>query len=315
MDAVAQAYIGGSPALDPDFVRLREQVFDPERAWIRTAGTVLGLGTQKLGPFRARTLSSAFGWEIRPWTQTRFLDEAAVAALAQGVRSLGKWHMGQVNGLSENETALLRAGFSKAGMRVFEFPFPIRIISGVKSYQEYLDRRSKSTIRTQRRYFKNLATLGLEVRYAAAWSDIERVLDSRQAEFDNGADYTRSSKFREFFRNFIEAMRANGRLVCAGIFQGDKMVSYTVGFRSGPVFHCYQTAFDPAFKESRVGSLTLEKSIELALDGGAEVIDFMNGDPYLEFFTKELLPLKRVVFFSNSLKGRFLAMLFRLRSR
>lgn len=312
---VVRTYLAGSIALDPVFVRLRARVFDPNKAWIRVENAVLSSSRQKLGPIAMRTLGSALGWELRPWTQELGSDDSSITGFFQALNKLDSWDSIQLNCLSEEEVALFRACAGKLGNKVFEFPFPMRVLSTPKSYKEYLEQRGQRTNKNQRRYMKGLAEAGLEFRREFTWQDVEQVLDSRIAEFDNGADYTKTPQFREFFKAFFAEMTAEKRLLGAGLFEGTKMVAYTLGFCNGPVFHCYQTAFNPAFKEKRAGALAIEKAIEYALDSGIQVVDFMNGDPYLEAFTKEVLPLKRIVVFSKRLKGRLLASLFGLRSR
>ena len=314
MSPVIQTYIKGSPALDPVFVTLRQENFDSAKSWVQVSNAIFGKTTRKVGPFRIHALTPALGWEIRPWTTAPQLDDRTLEALLGSLNSRSDWDMCQINCLSEDEVRSFGKSLARSRNRMSALPFPVRVLPGAMSYQNYLTGRGASANRTQRRYLRSAEKAGFVFREGIVWADIERVLDVRAAGFTNGSDYTQCPRFRKFFKAFIEELRAANRLLAVGMYQGATLVGYTLGFWNDGVLHCYQTAYDPSFAGHRPGSLTIEKTIERALDAGVQVIDFMGDHSYLAFYSKDVLPLQRIVFFANTLKGRFLATTFHLRN-
>lgn len=320
---VTRDYLLGSPALDPVFVGLRQDIFGRSRNWIeivpphdRGRGTraLFDLDTQKMAGIRSAVLGPALGWETRPWTQSSN-DAPAIPALVEALNQRSDWDVCQINALSSEEAADIRLEVAKHGNGVIEHWFPLAVITGVASYADYLKRRSPSTNKNQRRALRQATVAGLEFREKLSWESIEAVLDARSREFGNGDDYTKTPEFRAFLKKFRSQMIEAGRWTEVGLFHGDKPVSYDLGFWSGRVFHSYQTAFDPAYKEYRPGAITFEKSLELVLTRGCDLVDMMGASEYMKFFTKEILELKRVTVSSRSLKGRLLSLMFSFKSR
>lgn len=316
MNSVVQNYIAGSASLDPIFVGLRRKFFNPNGSWIEVCDAVFGTASQKMGPIGVKALTPAFGWELRPWTQSSVITKESLSICIDELNGRKDWDTGQINCVSADEAKLISDCFKLKGNSVAVFPFPVRVVAGIPDYASYLKSRSASANKNQRRYMKKALAEGYHFETKPiTWTQAERVLNSRNTSFSETGDYTQSPEFRAFFEPFLVQMRLTGRLLEVGMYKGEMLVGYVIGFWNGSVIHCYQTAFDPAHADARPGALTIEKFIEVALGMNAQVIDFMGDNPYLDLFSKEILPLKRLVFFSRSLKGRLLSLSFKIKNR
>lgn len=320
-NSVIETYLSGSPALDPVFVNLRQEIFGRSRDWIELAlssekaaqpsRALFDRSKQKLGGIPATVLGPALGWELRPWILSSSGSDSRDLLTALNAR--GDWDACQINCLSPQETETIKAQAHALGNGVLEFPFRVSVISGMKNYADYLEKRGSGSSKNLRRSLRKALDAGFEFREQMTWEDIEKVLDARAREFSNGSDYTKTQEFRTFLKAFREQMIAQNRWTEVGMYHGSRPISYDLGFWNGRVFHCYQTAYDPEYRDYRPGALNLDRSIEVVLNRGCDIIDLMGDSDYFKLFTKEVLELKRVMVFSRRLKGRLLSTMFTIR--
>jgi CelD/BcsL family acetyltransferase involved in cellulose biosynthesis len=322
MDSQRQAYLAGSPALDPLFVSARTATYDTEGRWIRAAAGCEAAGsplfaraTRRIGGLSIRVIESAFGADMRPFTCCFEPTDAGVDALLAAVAATRDWELCEIAGLSPEECARFKSSLERQRMDVESFPFRVRVIDGNQTYDEYLAKRGSSVNKNQRVHFKRAARDGFTFRNALAWEDIVRVLDVRNAHLEGDADYTRTPEFRRFFQAFRQQVGVAGRLLEVGMFKGERLIGYQIAFRTGPELHMNQTAFDPAFVDSRPGALTLETAIQHGLAERPALIDLMNDTVHLAHYSHDVIELNRLVFISRAVKGRLLAKAFRLKDR
>lgn len=312
-------YLAGSPAADQYFIQARSQVYDHAGSWVQFGEPDtrwrLARGQTKMGPLSLTTLSPALGWEMRSADSRSEMSIADVEKLKASLQKLPGWQLCQINALSPAEALHIERCFCSSGHQVVVFDFPVRVISGPVTYSEYLKRRSSSHNKSQRRSLAAAEKAGLEFRSDLDWIDILSVLDSRNRAFQNGEDYSQTESFRKFLYEFRHLMKEQNRLIEVGLFEEGRLIGFDIGFLNDGVFHSYQTAYNAAYSHRRPGALTLEKLIEVALERGAKLIDFMGDNLYLHLFTPEVLILKRVVIFSRTPKGMIAGSIFRLKNR
>jgi CelD/BcsL family acetyltransferase involved in cellulose biosynthesis len=316
------SYLAGSPALDPLFVSARAGAYDAGGRWIRAAadgaaagGPLFAHATRRISVLTIRVIESAFGADMRPFTRCFEPTDAAVNALLADLSTIRDWDLCEITGLSPEECSRLTTGLARRRMDWQSFPFRVRVIDGNQTYEQYLATRGTSVNKNQRVHFKRAAREGFTFRNALAWEDIVRVLEVRNARLESGSDYTRTPEFRRFFQAFREQMAAAGQLLDVGMFKGDRLIGYQIAFRTGPVLHMYQTAFDPEFVDVRPGALTLETAIEHGLAERPALIDLMNDTTHLSHYSHQVIELNRLIFFSRGMKARLLAAAFRLKDR
>lgn len=317
MDALVRAYADGAPARDPEFVRTRAAHYDPRGKWIRTRESTAGspvftIAERKVGPLHVRTLESAFGADVRPFTEPLEDGSRATEDLLRAVLAIPRWDLGEIVALHDAELELIQAALAVRRRSFVTFPLPIRVIPGGQSYETYRKSRGPSVNKNQRAHLHRAERSGLTFRTSLTWDDVLTVLAARQGHFA-AEDYSKATQFRQFLRTLRERVAAAGRLLEVGVFDGARPIAYQIAFRTGRVLHMYQTAFDPAYTARRPGALALEKTIALGLEHDVALIDLMNDTPHLASFTPIVLPLHRLVFFSNSLTGRLVAFGFRAR--
>jgi Acetyltransferase (GNAT) domain len=309
-------YLHGAPALDAVFVSARAHVYNPGDEWIHIDGPgrpVLVRVARTVRGLKIRTLESGFGADFRPFTQSADLDIHRADELVAAIHAIDRWDMAELTLLSPSEANLLEAALARRRLHPATFPFNVSAIAGCDGYEQYLSRRGSSVNKNQRSHLQRAARHGYAFRTELRWEEIVRVLDAREDRF-GGADYTRIPRFRTFLKEFRLRMASAGRLLEVGMFSGDTLVGYQIAFRTGPVLHMYQTAFDPAHAERRAGSLALEKAIELGLGTDVSVIDLMNDSPHLAHFATHTLELRRVAAVAHTIRGRLLRQAFRLRA-
>ena len=311
---LVQSYLDGAPALDPAFVAARAAAYDRQHEWIRVNGPgepIFVRAPRRIRGISVRTLESAFGSDFRPFTRSTSFDTPAIEDLLRALDAVKGWDMAELNVLSDPEADGFRSTLAGKGRFCAVFPFTLRVIAGCRTYEEYISRRGPAVNKNQRAHLQRSTRDGYVFRDALGWEDIVRVLDARQARFA-GPDYTRMPQFRMFLQEFRDRLAQAGRLLEIGMFAGDTLAGFQIAFRTGPVLHMYQTAFDPAHAERRPGSLALEKAIEFGLNEDVALIDLMNDSPHLAQFATATLELRRVVCLSRTIRGAILAKAFQL---
>jgi hypothetical protein len=320
MDCQVRAYLSGSPALDRLFVSARAAAYDLDSRSIRLPAACDAAGmplfvraTRQIGFAKVRVLESAFGADMRPFTRCFEPSDAAVETLLDALGGTPAWDLAEITGLSCEESGRFEEVLASRGMNFTAFPVRARVIDGALSYDDYLATRGPSVNKNQRVHLKRAARDGLTFCTDLEWDAIVRVLDVRQPRVSNGPDYTRTPEFRCFLQRFRDTMAADGRLLEVGLAKDGRLIAYQIAFRSGPVLHMYQTAFDPEFLDYRPGALTLEKAVEHSLTGRPALIDLMNDTCHLAHYSHQVIELERLVFFSHSIKGRMLARVYGLK--
>lgn len=317
MDPI-QKFITALPQLDPTFFSVRKAVYDKsENPWIK-----LGLldsywvrSTSKLGPFKTRVLSSAFGWEMPPWTKRPPQNEADYKDFVSSVCSLKNWDMIQINVVSDEQAANLTSEFEKIGAKVNSYPYRTYVIHGFDSYEKLVASRSQNARKKLRYNTNTLNRGGFTVRRDdLEWDAIIKVLDERKADFANGADYTQTDDFRKFFKSFRERMKAEQRLHEIGVYDAqNSLVAYTLGFEFNGVLRDYQGAFMKNYTDYSLGFMCIEGFIQKALNSGRDFIDYMGDASYLSSHTTQSLELKRLVVFAPHLRAKLLGWITSLR--
>ncbi|MBL0169344.1 MAG: GNAT family N-acetyltransferase [Gemmatimonadaceae bacterium] len=316
MDPIAR-FLASSLTLDPEFGRLRRELFDAPRQWLEVpsqANAVAWIARRRLRlrGVGVRSLESAFGRDNRLWTGAN----GEIAEVVRAISDLKQWDMAFIDLLSPAETAAAVAAATTAGLGHQVMPNPITALIGIRDHDALLASRSSATNREQRRSVRRIAERGLEFRASMGWPHVEQLLDARRLPAHEADDYTRDAEFRRFFREYRDAMSAAGRLREVALFDHDRPVAYVSGVWSGRVFHAFQTAHDPEYRSLRPGIMVFEKLLEGVLAEECEILEFMgSGRFYLSEFTRQSLPLQRVVLFSRTLKARLLGRFFARRAR
>ncbi|HUP57638.1 MAG TPA: GNAT family N-acetyltransferase [Bdellovibrionota bacterium] len=310
-------YVAGAPSLDPAFRQLRRKHFDKAGTWAELkagkGSLFVARSPMKIGPIACRGLLPAFGWETRPYDRPELLDEALCMEVAAQARARDDWDVLQLTSLLPAEAERLARAAGTQGIGAQTGPFSVRVIPGGISYEQYMAPRSPSTVREWKRTLRKATKKGIEYSYDLAWRDILALFDVKQIASANGEDYTKTPVFLEFFDEFRTEMKRQGRMLEVGVLHEGRLVGFDLGFWRGKVLHAYQTAYHPAYRDDRPGALVFERIIELGLNQGASLINFMGDYPYMTHYSKTLLDLRKLTLFAPTARGRAAHGLLRLK--
>lgn len=319
-------YVTQLSGTDPTFAALRAKHYR-KSTWFETGAPefteIWNLSSLKAGPFSLGLLSPALGYEARArarpsdqlLTEQDFL--ASLAALSQ-TPQYKKADLIQYQALTLEEAQALTQVAGAYDLIPTTVPYRVRTLSGYSSFKDYTQKFAGDQLKTLARNLKKATAQGFVLENKLpAWDDIVALLDKRKPEFENGTiDYTADPTFRAFYRELLEVLASQGRLIGFGLRTREgKLVSYAMGFKTGTVFHWYQTAYDPEFAKMGAGSISLGNMIEQCFDQGLELFDFMGDQNYFERWSPTCLELKRVTLLRPTLKGRAFGLYKKLRSQ
>ncbi len=316
-----QLYLEGLPNQDPVYRSIREAIYGKDRPWQRkeaspyTGPLTLVAGNQRWKGLPLASLETAYGWESRAWNGSQLLARPEQASeLLHLLNRQPGWDVCQLHTLFQNETRALADACAEQGNFASFQPHPVTVVAGATSYADYVEQRAKAhgeSNRAQKKSMRKAAELGIEYRSEPLWEEILTLLDKRDRAFSNGSDYTKTVKFREFFKAFREAIKAEGRALEIGVYTpGDqgRLIGYLFCFRTGSVYHFYQTCFDAEYAKLRPGLLAFEKAMERTLDlPGEKIVGFMGTADYFKRLAWQELPLAYMTVYSRSWKGRLVS--------
>lgn len=304
-------------AADPVFLALREKYFDKKKNWLRADRILFAPTEGRMGPFHVRMLLPALGWEFRSTTEHVPLDDSAWSAVLDILDARRDWDLVQVPCLGANEVRALEVELGRRGRNVHVQDFPVCAIFGPKNYESYLKTRSSKKNKSQRKSLERILKVGCRIVEDVPSADLERLWNSRNAKHLLGNDeYTRSEDFRSFFHEFRSSLKRENRCVEIGIYAPNgTLIGYDFGFWVGRLFHSYQTAYHPEYRELRPGSVAFEYSLMKVMETDTDLLETMGNSGYHAEFAPNLINLKRVSFYSTGLKGRILEAVSKMKRR
>lgn len=246
------------------------------RSWIKLKSREHGLPVQfwmQPGAYYSSSLPRSESWSRHEWEQ--FLKP---------LRSSSQWDLARFNLLNDAQAAALER----------HSPFPttrhrahFSVLSGSRTYAEYLKTRRSSFNANQRRCLRNMTAQNMEFTRELSWESIVSVFASRH-QVKSEEDYSITPAFLNLLKSMRERLQSENRWWEVGIRRGDRLVAFTLGYRDEQgVWSAFQTAYDPEFHSLRLGALTFEHFIEWALDSGCTWITFLGDSPYFEQFSPE----------------------------
>jgi CelD/BcsL family acetyltransferase involved in cellulose biosynthesis len=249
-------------------------------------------------PMRADATAAAAGWanELLSWL---FAEERGSWSLLQ----LGPMHAdaaatGQIlRALDGRGVAYKTIGHSGPYL-----PLPAR-------WDEFLAGRSRNFRRTIKRKEAAAAEAGITVR---------RFVDPTPDEL-RATVFDVSERSWQGARGLAVASTAEGRrfyelLVTGGgemsveltaAFHGDRCVGYLLGLTRGPVYHAFDTGFDPAYAEQSPGLLVHFAAMRALFGTGVEEFNLGFAHSYKERFEPESHPAVEVQLFRTRISGAF----------
>jgi CelD/BcsL family acetyltransferase involved in cellulose biosynthesis len=156
-----------------------------------------------------------------------------------------------------------------------------------ESYRASLGRAHRYNFR---RRLKNL-TRRFDVRFEQVRSEEQRgeamrllvVLHSLRWRERGGSGAFNTSALVAFHEELSRLALRRGWLRVYVLRLDGKPAAALYGFHYNGVFYFYQSGFDPEFRKYSVGLVTMGLAIKSAIEGGAEIYDFLHGDERYKF--------------------------------
>lgn len=150
------------------------------------------------------------------------------------------------------------------------------------SFDEYLERLGKKerheTRRKRRRYEAELGEVRFDRESLPGRLFDEFVIFHRQSPGDKGSFMT--EEMVAYFRDLLEL---DGWSIDALVDETGAMVAGGFGYHSQDSYFLYNSTFDPARGDLSPGVVLIAGLVELAIDSGATVFDFLKGDENYKF--------------------------------
>lgn len=239
-------------------------------------------GTDSWGPDHWRSVVSTMG-KAKNWDLARFM--LLTSEQARMVRTYA-WLSGKL-------TLSNRSGFW--------------VVPGNLSFEQYLETRSAKHNRNNRRCFRNAEKAGFTTTQEMTFDEISDVY-SRRSDKIGGEDYSVTDKFMGFLKELRESYRLQNRWMEIGVRDPKgTLCGFAIGFWDAQgVFYIFQTAYDPAHRSLRIGSLVFDVIIEKALTRGSKFLSFTSNSEYISLYARDQMEYEWVDVFSYSRKGLYL---------
>lgn len=249
------------------------------------------------GSYYSPSLVGTESWSSEAW-----------AKLARSIRSIPKWAICRFSMLNSAQSARLAAATRRQGFNTIVSEAQFRVLSGSETYnfKSYVEARRSSFNRNQNRCRRLMDKNGFVFTTQLDLEQVFKVFASRH-QVKGAEDYSVKDNFRSFLRELRDSYQAQGRWYEIGIEKDGVLAAFTLGFWDDDnVFYAFQTGYDPAYHNLRLGALTFDRLIEDVLSKGCRYISFMGDSEYFRLFTDEVLRFDVVEVFSRSPAGYFL---------
>jgi CelD/BcsL family acetyltransferase involved in cellulose biosynthesis len=207
---------------------------------------------------------------------TADLIASAIGSRAKGLRIVA-------DSLPRPAADVVVKGLEAAGLEpTVEEHTVVAVLQLPDSFEEYLECLGKKerheTRRKRRRYEAALGEVRFDRESSPGRLFDEFVMFHRQSAGDKGGFMT--GEMVAYFRDLLEL---DGWGIDALVDETDAMVAGGFGYQALDAYFLYNSTFDPARADLSPGVVLLSSLIELAIDHGASVFDFLKGDENYKF--------------------------------
>lgn len=211
------------------------------------------------------------------------LGEGTADLIAGAIRSRPKGLRVVADSLPRPAADVVVNGLAAAGLAAFVEEHSLAAVLQLPdSFEEYLERLGKKerheTRRKRRRYEAELGEVRFDRESLPGPRFDEFVMFHRQSPGDKGGFMT--DDMVAYFRDLLEL---DGWGIDALVDDTDAMVAGGFGYQAQDAYFLYNSTFDPARGDLSPGVVLISSLIDLAIDNGATVFDFLKGDENYKF--------------------------------
>ena len=256
-----------------------------------------------------RRIRTAADWHV-PYTEAVAWDDADLAALFDGLASLGRLAVDFVVEGSATERVAAAALAGRPSRRILRLRSPFLDTS--RSFDGYCDQLDSKKLRELRRRRRRLEEAHGEVRYevvdgAGDWEDalVEGIaIEASGWKGDEGTAVASDDAIEGFYRS-LTAWAASAKLLEIGLLRaGSRAVAFDLALADGTSTWLLKTGYDEAFARFGPGSQLRFEAIRRAFELGLSRYEFTGEvEPWKDEWTATRRRIVLVEAFEPGLRG------------